>query len=276
MQIYHATAKIKVDHPGAKPNFAEGRKALTFHLTRGHFLEGDTETFNDAINFIGTVQAATTPSEFKTWRFCFLQFQKVDELGMFYAGPKRRSGQISLFISKPPALTTSLHLDSEDEFSPWTHAFDGTLSGGKITAISGDHPAARAPKHMTNSVTNALKFLFHIVDVRRFWTVFSAQDPAGDFHHLAHVEWKLRYDFMFVWRNGSPKVHQNRSLLSASQSVSGAPTEEGLNALLKNPKPPHANAEVRKAIKHAVLHGPPNRSDLGERKFVNLPRNFFS
>ncbi len=57
MNINHATAKIRVSHLSARPNFFMGPTAITFHLTRGHFVEGDTETFNDAINFIGTVQA---------------------------------------------------------------------------------------------------------------------------------------------------------------------------------------------------------------------------
>jgi hypothetical protein len=254
-----------------------GPKAITFHLTRGHFVEGDTETFNDAINFIGTVQAATTPGEFKTWRFRFIQFQKLDFLGMFYVGRKNKAGQVSMLMHEAPALVQSLHLDSENEFTPWTQAFDASLSAGKITAISGDHPASRAKNTITNRKTKALNFLFHTVDVRKFWTVFSAQDPTGNFHHLAHVEWNLRYDFMFVWENGIPKVHQNRSTFSTGQSTLGAPTEESLKKLLKNPKPPHANPEVRKAMKQSVINGrPPNRSDLKERKFFNIPRQFFT
>jgi hypothetical protein len=276
MNIDHPSAEIRVSHPGATPAPEVGGGAITFHLTRGYIVEGDTETFNDAINFIATVKATTTEAEFNDWHFGFLQYQELEFLGMFYAGPKRQAGQISLLIGRPPALAGNLHLDSEPDFEPWTHSFDATLSGGKITAISGDHPASRAPRRMTNNKTNAHNFLFHLVDVRRFWTVFSAADPAGDLHHLAHVEWKLRYDFQFVWRNGQPAVHQNRSTFSAGRSVSGAPAEESLKALLKNPAAPHANPEVRKAIRNSVLGGPPNRSDKAERIYHNLPRHFYT
>lgn len=275
MNIQNNTAKISVTKVGIVPATHTSSKRVTFHLTRGHIVEGDTETFSDAINFIGRVMASTTSSEFKTWKFGFLQFQQVEFLGIFYAGPKRDSGQIVLLVHKPPALPKTLHLDSEDAFSPFTHSFDATLSAGKITAVSGDHPASRAPRTMTNTVTNAVNYLFHMKDIRRFWTVLTALDPTGGYHHLAHVDWKLRYDFQFVWRNGQPQIHKNASSFSAGESVLGPPPDANLQALLKQPAAPHSNEAVRKALTHTVLQGRPNRSDNAQRIFNNLPRDFF-
>jgi hypothetical protein len=276
MNINKPTAKIKVDTPGARPSIAIGPTRITFHLGRGYIAEGNTETFNDAINFMGTVQAATTPDEFLQWNFRFLQFQKVEFLGFFYAGPKRSSGQITLLVHKPPALAAPLHLDSEDEYSPWTHSFDASLSGAKITAISGDHPASRAPRKMTNNISNSLNYLFHFIDKRRFWTVFTAEDPAGNFQHLAHVAWSLRYNYQFVWRNGEPQLHRNESTFSNSGSKSGPPGDSELQNLLTRPSSPHSNPTIRKALRDSVLGGKPNRSDKGERIYRNLPNDFFS
>lgn len=275
MNINNPTANINVTKLGAIPAFAVSPSRVTFHLTRGHIIEGDAEYFNDAINFIGTVQASTTPSEFKNWKFGFLQLQKINTLGIYYAGPTRKSGQIALLVHEGPAMPQTIHLDSEKNFAPWTHSFDATLSAGKITAISGDHPASRAPRKMTNSATNAFNYLFHVIDDRRFWTVLTAEDPAGNFHHLAHVAWKLRYDFQFAWRNGSPKLHKGASTFFVGDSVIGAPTDKGLQSLLKNPKSPYSNEEVRKALKYTVLHGEPNRHDWPVRQYSNLPREFY-
>lgn len=275
MKINEASAKIQVSYQGASPNMYIGNEAITFHLTRGYIIEGNTATFNDAVNFIGTVQAVTKPKEFTAWKFGFLQFQKVESLKIFYAGPKRKAGQLYLLIDRAPALSSPIQLDSEKEFDPWTHSFDATLSGTKITAISGDHPASRAPKKMTNSKTNAYNYLFHLIDDRMFWTVFTAQNPAGEFHHLAHVSWKVRYDFKFVWRNGAPVVHHNASRFWCNKSKLGAPSAQGLTSLMRNPVPPYANSEVRNAIKKTVLGGPPNRFDCEERAYVKPPIVFY-
>lgn len=275
MNIQHATAKIRVGQLGIVPAAHVSPLRITFHLTRGHIVEGDTETFNDAINFIGTVMVSTTPTEFADWDFAFLQFQEIEFLGIFYAGAKRDDGQIVLLPHQSPALSDNLHLDSEPDFDPFTHGFDASLSGGKVTAISGDHPASRAPRTMTNNVTNAVNYLFHFIDKRKFWTVFTARDPSGVFHHLGHVAWSLHFDFQFTWRHGSPKARNNGSQFSAGEFVQHAPTYGKLQSLLNHPVPPHANESVRNALKRTVLNGKPNRSDNGQRIFNNLPHDFF-
>lgn len=276
MTIDQKTVTIKVDAPGAAPAFGEGQTNVTFHLTRGYIVEGDTETFNDAINFTGKVNVTTTEKEFADWKFAFLQFQKVEFLGFFYAGPKKSAGQVTVLADRKPALDEAVHLDSEDEYSPYTHSFDASLKGGLVTAISGDHPASRAPKQITNRITSAFNYLFHAIDQRTFWTVFTAKAPDGKFTHLGHVKWALEYNFQFVWKDGKPASRINKSSLTKGSFVAGPPPDGEIAALLASPKPPHANPAVRAALKNAAIGGPPNRSDQGTVMFNNLPADFFT
>ena len=275
MQMDTASLKIKVDTPGAKPSPFIGRRVVTCNLTRGFIMEGDTETFNDAINFSASMKAATTDKEFADWKFRFLQFQRIEFLGFFYAGAKKSGGQVSMQCHQKPAMNETLHLDSEDDFTPWTHSFDATLRGGVITQISGDHPASRAPVEVVNNVTSATNFLFHIVDKRRFWTVFTAQSPKGDFQPLGHVEWTLEYNFMFKWKGGKPGVAKDGSSLAAGVFTSGAPADAEVKGKCTSPAKPHSNESVRNAIKFTVIGGPPNRSDKDTVQFINLPVDFF-
>lgn len=275
MKIDTASATIKVDTPGASPAVHIGRSQATCHLTRGFLMEGDTETFNDAINFTGKVKAATTDKEFQDWKFRFLQFQRVEFLGYFYAGPKKSAGQISLQPHLKPALSEKLHLDSEDDYSPWTHSFDATLKAGLVTQISGDHPASRAKLELTNNKTKATNFLFHIVDKRTFWTVFTAQGPDGVFQPLAHVEWALEYNFMFKWKGGKPEPPKSSSSLTTGNFAAGAPTDAEVKKMCTAPAKPFGNEAVRNAIKFTVMGGPPNRSDQDTIQFINLPLDFY-
>jgi hypothetical protein len=275
MTIDTASVNIKVDTPGAKPAPFIGRKNVTCNLSRGFIMEGDTETFNDAINFTGTVKAATDAKEFASWKFRFLQFQRVEFLGFFYAGPKKSAGQASMQCHLKPAMSETLHLDSEDDFTPWTHDLDATLKAGLVTQISGDHPASRAPLEVVNNVTSATNFLFHIVDKRTFWSVFTAQGPDGKFQPLGHVEWALEYNFMFKWKGGTASLAKDGSSLSPGTFRQGPPTDPAVKAMCTAPAKPHANETVRNAIKFTVIGGPPNRSDQDTIQFINLPPDFF-
>jgi hypothetical protein len=275
MTIDTTSVKIKVDTPGAKPSPFVGRKNVTCNLTRGFIMEGDTETFNDAINFIATVKASTTDKEFRDWKFRFLQFQRIEFLGFFYAGAKKSAGQVSMQCHLKPAMSETLHLDSEDEFTPWTHSEDATLKAGLITQFSGDHPASRAPREVTNNITSATNFLFHIVDKRTFWSVFTAQAPDKSFQALGHVEWSLEYNFMFKWKGGSPSLAKDGSQLNPGTFTQGPPTDAAVKAMCTAPAKPHSNEAVRNAIKFTVIGGPPNRSDKDAIQFINLPPDFF-
>ncbi|MEP7365328.1 MAG: hypothetical protein ABI972_18905 [Acidobacteriota bacterium] len=275
MTIDSASVNIKPASPGAKPAVFIGRKNATCNLTRGFIMAGDTETFNDAINFTASVKAATSPKEFSDWKFRFLQFQRIEFLGFFYAGPKKSAGQISMQCHLKPAMSATLHLDSEDDFTPWTHDSDASLRGNLITQISGDHPASRAALEMTNNLTNATNFLFHIVDKRTFWSVFTAQGPDGKFQPLGHVEWALEYNFMFKWRGGKAEMARDSSSLTPGTFISGAPTDSAVKAMCLAPAKPHSNESVRNAIRFSVTGGPPNRSDQDKVQFINLPADFF-
>jgi len=274
MTIDTASVKIKIDTPGAKPAPFIGRKNVTCNLTRGFIMEGDTETFNDAINFAATVKAATTPAEFADWKFRFLQFQRIEFLVFFCAGPKKNAGQASMQCHLKPAMGEPLHLDSEDDFTPWTHDVDASLKAGLVTQISGDHPASRAPLEVVNNVTNVTNFLFHIVDKRTFWSVFAAQGPDGKLQPLGHVEWALEYNFTCKWKGGKPEVARDSGVLTPGAFKRGVPADSEVKSKCAAPAKPHSNEAVRNAIKFTVVGGPPNRSDKDTVQFVNLPVDF--
>jgi hypothetical protein len=44
----------------------------------------------------------------------------------------------------------------------------------EVESETGDHPAVMAGWELPNSNTNVTNFLFHIVDSREFWSVFTA------------------------------------------------------------------------------------------------------
>jgi hypothetical protein len=270
-----STANIDTTSEKAKPAVWVWPKAVVCHLTRGYSGDNDTETINPAINFNGRVNATGGEKDWTGWRFAFIQLHKVHQMGFWYAGKRPADGGIGIIVNKPPALTKDLCLDSEDAFKPWTRADDHYFFEGKARNFSTDHPACRAKRDLPNTVTSRMNYLFHIVDRRELWTVFTVRDPAGKFQHLAHVRWKLEYNFQFRWRNDKPEVATDSSSFTVDAFKKGAPTDSELTPLLEKPEPPLANPSTRAAITAAVLGGPPNRTDL-DRRFANVPFDFYA
>lgn len=269
-----ASAQIEVFSDGAVPAVKRWPSRVVCHLTKGYSSDNDTETINAAITINGRVKVTGQEKDWKDWKFRFIQLHKINQMGIWYAGKASGDGGISILVDKPPAMDKTLCLDSEEDFKPWTRSDDHYIMEGKARNFSTDHPAFRAKRDLVNAVTQRYNYLFHIIDKRELWTVFTAQDPAGKFQHLAHVHWKVEYNFMFKWVKNEPEVKVDSSAFSVDTWQKGAPSDAELQTLLGNPGPPLANDYTRDAIKTAVIGGPPNRIDH-ERRFANVFPDFY-
>ncbi len=274
--INKSTAKLNVITDGAVPALKVMSSWVVANLSKGFSVNGDTEAFNPAISINGTVQVSFgSRPELDRWKFGFIQIHRINKLDMFYAGKNRSDGSITIQVAESPVMTQKLCLDSEPEFTPWTHSNDFFVTEGKVANFSVDHPASKAGFDRGNRLKQRTNFLFHLIDSRDLWTVFTALDPEGKFTHLAHVHWRLEYNFMFEWRNGKPQVKSDKSSFPKPNAFAlGAPTDAGLASLLAKPVPPHANEMTRKAIQLAIGGVPPNRTDH-ETRFGNVPPDFY-
>lgn len=269
-----ASAEIETFSDGAVPAVKAWPTRVVCHLTKGYNADQDTETIDAALTINGRVKAGGSESDWKGWRFGFIQLHKIHAMSFWYAGKSKAEGGIGIVVDKAPALTTTLCLDSEETCKPWTRVDEHYMMEGKIRNFSTDHPACRAKRDLTNRITGRVNYLFHVIDKRELWTVFTARNPQGKFQHLAHVRWTLEYNFMFKWRKDEPTVASDSSSFKMTAFQKGAPSDGELQPLLNNPGPPLANDLTREAIKAAVIGGPPNRSDV-ERSFANVFPDFY-
>jgi hypothetical protein len=223
-------------------------------------------------------------AEVNTWDFGFMQFQRLNALNFFYAGLRSEYGGIAVNAHLQPAMIQAVCLDSDNAFSPWTHAdTKGTktfnAATGKVKVKTGDHPMHRVATMLGNDKTGEDNFLFQLIDDRDFWTVFVARDPAGTLQHLAHFHWHLRYEFTFKWRKAVPlATRAGRAELKFDAPAAGAPSEPSIQKLLKSPAQPQANSLMRQAILQAVAKpNTPNRKDTSvNERFGVIPKDFWT
>lgn len=271
--VHARTAAITLVGQNAKPGIDIKSEKVVCHLTNGYRRE---DSVSRAFQAVGSVRITLGPGDsLSGWQFGFLQFQKTNFAGYFYAGKAPSHGSVSILISEPPAMPQKLALDSNDNYSPWTvpqPRFEHFPP--EINAGTGDHPLNRAATKVVNKITDKVNFLFHVVDHREFWSVFTAQNPAGNVQHLAHFRWELRYDFMFAWAGDKPSVFRNGSSFKLGAVASGPPKEAEVSALLAKPSPPQANELMKKAVLRAISGSRPNRAD-NQHWFANVPVTFF-
>lgn len=274
-----ATAGINIVAQNAKADLTIGTDIVAFHLTEG-FNISTVEAGGEpgpAFTAVGHVKINKGPGDnLNGWKFGFIQFARANFTGVFYAGRISSEGSVSIIMHEPPALPNALLLDSKAPFTPFTRPeprFDEFAN--EVSAGTSDHPATKVPKTFRNSLKNVKNFLFHFIDRREFWSVFTAIDPTGRKQHLAHMHWTQSHNVKFNWHGGNPVVASKITNFQFDRNVSGPPTEPELQPLLQNPVPPQFNNAAGEAIKLAFL-GPrgPNRSE-NPSWFNNVPINFF-
>lgn len=247
---------------------------IVAHLSRG-FNKTDPESSGAALRIDGqvgiTVNARGPQAGFE---IAFLQFVRFNFVGLFFAGRKRTEGSIGILVH--PALAKTVLLDPNRTMPPWMSEQTFTRAGNVAKNSMGDHPFLQSPRQGPNFTTGVPNFLFHLIDDRDFWSVFSVRNAVGTFQHLMHIHWHVRHDVKFRWLGGAPSVASRASRFTADpQPTKGAPTEGALRALLAAPGPPNANDELKAAFPRAARQPPnPHRSD-NPLWFQNVPSDFF-
>jgi len=253
------------------------------HLTKGFNRAHPTHS-DEAFSFQGHVKVALGPGDsLQGWRFGWVQLGRQNSLGMFYAGRRRSEGSVAILPSR--TMTTDYVLDaatSKDPTAPLSvlpfhNVPQFTVESGEVLTKYGDHPAAMADLKMHNFATGVTNFLFQIVDDSDFWTLLTARDKEGHFHHLAHVHWGVHQEVTFNWRNGRAQVAQRGSRFTMGIPAKGAPTDPTIKPTLASVGPtmaPIMNDVLNDALSAALVH-PNEARDDNPGWFFNVPADFF-
>ncbi|HXP88277.1 MAG TPA: DUF4157 domain-containing protein [Bryobacteraceae bacterium] len=281
INIKTATAGIDVVAGQAAPDVAlipgsVGPVAVC-NLTRN--FNSDPTLVDWAFNLIGHVKVDLGPTDdLSTHTFGYVQYMRHNFLGIFYAGRVPREGRIGMLLD--PVIGHDYMLDcSPSTTRPfmWPPGNNSQFNSGEETANMGDHPVLSVRQKEQNVTTGVENFLFHMIDDREAWSIFTVQNPAGAFQHLAHVRWTLRYEFKFKWKNGTP-LKENKSTFSMGTPVLGAPNDKDLQPILaavSASQTPIANEKAKEAMRTVRVPPNPNRSD-NAGWFNNVPGDFFT
>lgn len=292
-----AKAKITTSHASAVADVffskTSASKLVVTHL-KHNFVPGTTlsdvaANSKDAFSITATVPVDVPASDTETlkkWNFGFIQFQKISALTLYYAGASGSDGELSIHGNMSPAMSSNHGRDHfGDPNPPWLKVdtlghlvFDS--KAGLVTCKMGDHPMCGVTNELTNLKTSRPNYLRRMIDSRSFHTVFSALDPAGNYHHMAHVTWSCQWDYEFQWKAGSivsaTKTTSTHSAFKMDTPKSGLPADKSVVTFLAAPKsaPKLGTNEQSVALQSAVI-GPPTRIDQNTY-FGSVPVNFWT
>jgi hypothetical protein len=280
INIKTATAGIDVIAGQSVPDVAlipgSVGPVAVFNLTRN--FNSNPTLVDWAFELMGHVKVDLGPRDtLAAHTFGFVQYMRHNFLGLFYAGRRPREGSIGMLLD--PVITHDYLLDCAPVTTRpfmWPPGSNSSFFNREQTAKMGDHPVLSMKQREQNVNTGVENFLFHVVDDREAWSIFTVLNPAGTFQHLAHVRWVLRYESKFMWRNGAP-VKQIRSTFNVQTPVRGAPTDLDLQkalSALSATQLPIANEQAKNAMQSVLAPPNPNRSD-NPGWFINVPSDFF-
>jgi hypothetical protein len=268
-----ASADVDLSLGDAKARVTPGTRIVVGNLTKGFditAIEDRGQQPGEALSAVGRVGATGSPAG---WQIGFVQICKLNAGQVYYAGRIRSEGSIAVMFER--AMPAQVLLDSLADRTPWTRLTDRfKMTGNQITSPTGDHPAVKVPQKLRNSGRNVDNFLFHMIDDREFWSIFTAIDPTGKRTSLAHFHWKVRYEAKLTWNGGRPTV-QDSSHFDPGSKAKGAPSEPELQSLIGNPVGPQFNDAAAAAMKTAFLGARgPNRTE-NDTWFLNVPAGFY-
>ena len=281
VQINAASAGIDVIAGQAVPAIALipglGGPVAVCNLTRN--FNPDPTRVDWAFDLLGHVKVALAPGDSLAGHtFGFVQYIRHKVAGAFYAGRRRQEGSIGL--NWAPLIGTDYMLDcSPSTTRPfmWPPARFFSFVDDEADAKMGDHPVLSLMQRQFNVTTGQDNFLFHVIDDREVWSIFTVLEPGGTFRHLAHVRWLFRYEFKFKWRNGTP-VPTSSSAFTVGNPAKGAPSDAELQPVLSAlsaTQSPIANDKAKSALRTVLVPPNPNRSD-NDGWFPNVPADFFT
>ena len=276
-KIIDSRLQLTVTDGAAKPDvFVNPVGHVIAHLTQGFDAgsfpkgQGNALTAGAHVPLDGGLDGTT---------FAFVQIGRSNFFGAFYAGRIPNEGSIGVLAHVPPALANPVMLDASGE-TPVPFFQDPTRSSfvpPQVNSTWGDHPAIKIPSKLKNSNrSNVDNFLFHLIDDRDFWTLFTAQDSGGALRYIAHFRWQVRYDVQFAWRDGMPTPRNIRSFFRVHErNTKGRPTEPAIQGQLSAPGGVRANVAFGDAVTKSFFGARgPNRSE-NLRWFPAVPSDFW-
>ncbi len=219
----------------------------------------DTAAGNDAVSYRGQVTFTGDPGDTLTgWTVGFIQVQWIETNWLYYRGQKNNDGSLMLQIARAPARpvqecrdTTSRGTANQiwDALGPLARPTDAFTTPGQRIAVSTgvdpDSPNALVPMVENNGARGGrpnflreAQFEFH------FCTILSAQDPAGNFHHLVSFYWNTHWQARFLPRDFTdltrpwfvtPVGGSFANGVHISHFIQGTPTDPRIVPLLTAP-----------------------------------------
>jgi len=263
--------------------------AVNTHLTKG-FTPGTTPTLGGkasaAWTATGEVDISLDPGDTGKLPgivFGFMQFQKINQISVHYAGRMIREGGIELDIGEPPALPRKFGRDRDklDPNPPWSSFVAGDKAFDAVrnvaVAETGDHPQFLVQAVLANKRTGSDNYLVRLIDDRQFLTVFAVRFPPNVYQILAYFEWSAVWSYEFGWTLGGvpiPIKGANTSFKMGTVTTGKLPPALSTGQLL-NPTaiPLLGHLETEQAIQQTLKGGTVNRMDAEER-FGVIPASF--
>jgi hypothetical protein len=276
-KILDSRLQLTVVDGGAVPGvFVNPIGHVIVHLTQGFDAASFPRDQGKALTAGAHVPLGSGPDG---TTFAFVQIGRANFMGAFYAGRIPSEGSIGVLAHVPPALPNPVMLDASGTPPlPWFEdPTRSTFVPPVMNSTWGDHPASRVPSKLRNSfASNVDNFLFHLIDDRDFWTIFTAQDPGGALRYIAHFRWQVRYDVQFMWRDDKAIPRTIKSFFKMHErNTRGRPIEPEIQALLTSPAGPRASVAFGNALTQAFLGARgPNRSE-NPRWFPAVPPDFW-
>jgi hypothetical protein len=254
-----------------------GKNQAFWNLTVG--FNPNPDALQGAFGLKGSVPFTSgSDSELAAFKFGFLQFMRVKDYRIGWAGRRFGEGSILLDLARVIGRTNLLDCvpaTTRPFFTPPVGRKEGQNT---MTATMGDHPYTCVGDQVHNDKTGFDNFLFFIRDSRVATSVFVAQGPDGRIRPLAHVQFFVDYEMELRWTDKggvlTPSVASNQSRFQIGEPAGGPPPENLVpRALLTSAGPataPIANEVSRQAMKSV------SNFQLLETHFFNVPEGFFT
>jgi hypothetical protein len=207
------------------------------------------------------------------WKVGWIQTEWVETNWCDYRGQTDADGSIFLQKGRPPAHPTGAMRDTLVKGDIFTRPTDfTTIPAGplpiNVSLNFNDRPNDSCLLVEPNHATHKDNFLHEVQYEFMFCTIFTAQDPAGNFHHLAHVYWNMRWQFTFHPTHFPPPAggwHPHRVNEGTGGSVSrvfhGAPNDARFAGVLTSVQTENANSRADAARAEVAKATSPNRHE---------------
>jgi hypothetical protein len=230
------------------------------------------EFHSGEVKLSGVVKFAGTDPR-AGWKVGWIQTEWVETNWGDYRGQFDRDGSIFLQRGRPPAHPRGAMRDTLVKGDIFTRPTDVTVipAGPLPIAVAldfSDSPIDSYRLVEQNHKTHKPNYLHEVQLEFMFCTVFTAQDPAGNFHHQAHIYWNVRWQFRFHPRHFPPAVgdwHPERVAggtgAANSRVFHGAPTDARFAGVLTSVQIENANSRAATATAEVAKATSPNRHE---------------